>query len=333
MAANDSSRDDKWDIAAMEDEQLLGWLTASGKRQQELFRQARLVRKQHFGNKIHLRGVIEVSNYCQKKCAYCAMFCKNLTLERYRLEPAMIMEIAKTIAATGITTVFLQTGQDPHCDPLLEEVIPAIRYDLGLDVLLNVGERDKEQYLRFAQLGARSYILKFESSDSQLYRQVAEASLSKRLECMQWVREAGMRLGTGNIIGLPAQSLASLIADIRLALQVEPDFVSTAPFVPNEGTPLEHNPYGDINLALNTIAIWRIGLKQALIPTVSALEKIQRGGQLLGLNAGANVMTINFTPEVFRNKYAIYSKERFVVSLDHMVNTAKAAGLEWKKEA
>ena len=62
-------------------------------------------------------------------------------------------------------------------------------------------------------------------------------------------------------------------------------------------TPLETCSPGDIETTLNTIALMRIINPGALIPSVSALEKLQEGGQVKGLNAGANVITINFTPK------------------------------------
>jgi biotin synthase len=129
-------------------------------------------------------------------------------------------------------------------------------------------------------------------------------------------------------VGLPHQTLDMLVDDIRLALEIRPDFVSSSPFIPNENTPLESLPYGNLNYTLNTMAIYRIALKTPLIPTVSALEKIQPGGQLMGFNAGANVITINFTPKNFQEKYLIYSQKRFVVRLDHALEILRQAGLK-----
>ena len=57
------------------------------------------------------------------------------------------------------------------------------------------------------------------------------------------------------------------------------------------------------------------------------IEKIKKYGQLQGYNAGANVITINFTPQEYRKKYSIYAKGRFVVFYEHAVNTIKSAGL------
>jgi biotin synthase len=309
-------------------QQLSRLLNSTGDVQQELFDQARAVRRQYLGDEIKLRGVIEISNICQKNCDYCAMRRSNRSLKRFRLDAETIIAITRSIAEVGITTIFLQAGQDPHCDQILEKVIPAITNDLGAEVLLNVGERSKETYERFAELGATSFILKFETSDAAGYENIVHGPLDTRIQCMKWIRDAGMKIGTGNIIGLPHQSMESLTSDIQLAFKFKPDFVSVAPFIPNQGTPLEDQPFGDINLTLNTMAILRIGLKKALIPSVSALEYIRIGGQLMGLNAGADVLTINFTPLSFRVHYNIYARDRFVVTLRHAINTAKTAGLK-----
>lgn len=317
-----------WGIRNVSDQQILSLLTATGAVQQELFKQARETRHQYLGDEITLRGVIEISNICQKNCDYCAMRHGNSSLKRFRLDPETIVKVAKNITEFGITTIFLQAGQDVHCDPILEEVIPVLANDLGAEVLLNVGERSKETYNRFAQLGTKSFILKYETSDPAEYEFVAHDDLDKRIQCMKWIRDAGMKIGTGNIIGLPRQSIESLVSDIQLAFKFKPDFVSTAPFIPNQGTPLQDQPTGDINLILNTMSILRVGLKDPLIPTVSALEYIQPGGQLKGLNAGANVMTVNFTPNLYRDHYKIYAKDRYIVTLNHAIDTAKMAGLE-----
>jgi biotin synthase len=322
---------DRIDVGQLSKAQLIELLLAEGEPQQRLFAQARAARKAAGMDAVVLRGVIEVSNFCQKNCDYCAMRASNPDLERYRLPEDELMAIAAAVANTQvISTIFFQGGQDPRYDDVLAKVIPAIKREFDLNVLLCLGERPQETYLKFAQWGADSYILKFETSDPALYQEIAYTSLEKRLQCLQWLREAGFKIGTGNIVGLPQQTLDTLVEDIRLAIALQPDFVSASPFIPNPDTPLEERPYGNLNLTLNTMAIYRIALPHALIPTVSALEKIQPGGQLEGLNAGANILTINFTPQRYKEKYVIYSNERFVVSLDHAMQTLSQAELTFR---
>jgi len=292
-----------------------------------LFARARAVRQEELGDEVLLRGVIEISSYCQKHCDYCSMRATNKKSERYRLDAGQIYEIIEGMQAFPISTAFFQAGQDPHIDEVLDEVIPVIKHDFGMNVLLCLGERPRAVYQRWAALGADSYILKFEISDPQFYRDVIHAEPERRFRCLGWIKEAGMKLGTGNIVGLPGQTMDHLVDDIEFACELGPDFVSSAPFIPNENTPFQDASFGDVNVTVNTMAIWRIMLGDPLIPTVSALEKIQEGGQLMGLNAGANVITINFTPETWRKKYGIYSKERFVVSANHAFDLIERAGL------
>jgi biotin synthase len=238
------------------------------------------------------------------------------------------MEAAREIQSLGISTIFLQSGQDLQTDEVVRNVLPELKSKLNLNVILNLGERSKQRYREFAESGADGYILKFETSDATLYEKVAHTDHARRIQCLHWIKETGMKLGTGNLVGLPYQSLSSIAQDILLAAELQPDFVSVSPFVPNEDTPLEHLPYGDYNVTLNTMALYRIALGGALVPTVSALEKVKVNGQIMGFHAGANVITINFTPMKHKEKYRIYARERFIVSLEHALNTVRAAGLE-----
>ena len=128
------------------DQQLLSLLTSIGDEQQKLFKQARIIRHRYLGDEIKLRGVVEISNICQKNCDYCAMRRGNRDLKRFRLDVETIADAARGITEAGITTIFLQGGQDPRCDPILEEVIPLIVNDLKADKILNLGERRKKVY-------------------------------------------------------------------------------------------------------------------------------------------------------------------------------------------
>lgn len=303
-------------------------LTAEGHLQQELFEKARQVRREVDQDEVVIRGVIEISNCCQKNCDYCAMRAANKNLDRYTLAAQNIIGLAGKIKETGINLIFLQGGQNPGNDHVLEEAIPIIRNDLGLDVLLCLGERPKEVYNKLFQLGAGSYILKYETSDPILYNHITHGQLEKRLQCIDWIRESGMKFGTGNIVGLPGQSLESLANDILLGIRMSPNFISASPFIPNSDTPLQNYSKGSANLTLNTISILRIILKTPLIPTVSALETVSPEGQTAGLNAGANVITVNFTPKKFQDLYWIYSNKRFVVSIDHALSSIGRAGLQ-----
>jgi len=319
--------DARLDVASLDDDDMATLLTATGSEQQQLFSLARQARDRGAGDRVTLRGVIEISNICAKQCDYCAMRAGNKMLDRYRMDAETILAIARSMSDTPIETIFLQAGQDVKCDPIIEEVVPLLRSETTLDILLCLGERVASRFVEYKNLGARSYILKFETSDPELHEQVIHAPLAPRLRCLEFIRDAGMKVGTGNIVGLPGQTMSTLIADIRLGINLQPDFVSSSPLIPNEHTPFEGAQFGNVDITLNTLALWRIALPYALIPSVSALERIRPGGQLQGLEAGANVMTINFTPKSYRDRYAIYASDRFIVELGHAQGVAEKAGL------
>jgi biotin synthase len=321
----------KTDFETLTEPDVIELLTVEGEKQQELFQWARDVRRESGGNEVLLRGVIEISNSCQKYCDYCAMRSANKELSRYSLSPDKILSLAQDIKDAGIQVVFLQGGQYPSMDSTIEQVVPVIKNEMGMEILLCLGERPKEGYEKFASLGVDSYILKYETSDSNLYREIAHGPLEKRLQAISNIRAAGLKLGTGNIIGLPNQTMRSLFEDILLGIKIKPDFISSSPFIPNANTPLENHPHGSVNLTLNTMAIYRIVLKTPLIPSVSALESVYKSGQKIGLDAGANVMTINFTPKDSQSLYKIYSDRRFVVSLEHALRTIESAGLQLRQ--
>jgi len=123
--------------------------------------------------------------------------------------------------------------------------------------------------------------------------------------------------------------LESVADDILLAKGYEVNMISASPFIPSNQTPFWNKPYGDFNLTLNTMAAMRLIFPKALIPSVSALEKLETQGQLKGFNAGANVITINYTPLKHRKNYVIYTTDRKIVSFEHAKKTIDKAGLKF----
>jgi biotin synthase len=302
-------------------------IIAEGELQSWLFQSAREARHAAGADPVTLRGVIEISSFCAKNCNYCAMRASNKELERYRMQADQLMAIAAEIHGAGIPIIFFQGGQDRQSDPMLMEVIPEIKRLYGLEVLLCLGERPRAVYEKFAQLGAESYILKFEIGNPEMHQQIINTPLQRRVDCIRDLQSLGYRVGTGNIVGMPGQTLDNLVEDMELMIELDTDFLSSSPFIPNPNTPLSDGPMGDVSTTLNIMAIYRLLKPGALIPTVSALEKIRPDGQLAGLNAGANVMTINFTPSLQRDQYHIYSDRRFVVSYNHAIDTVQRAQL------
>ena len=76
-------------------------------------KQAQEVALLHFGNKIYIRGLIEISNCCRNNCYYCGIRKGNPNIERYRLSRESILNCCKQGYELGFRTFVLQGGEDP----------------------------------------------------------------------------------------------------------------------------------------------------------------------------------------------------------------------------
>ena len=310
---------------------IIHWLQVRGDEQEQLFATARAAREQIFGRRVVVRGLIEVTNLCRVNCEFCPMRRDNTKRNTiFQLTPEQILEAIAEIKAAGINIIFFQAGEVGKTTQLVGDLIPEIqsRFDGPVELLLCLGNKTDKEYEFLRKQGATSYILKHETSDPKLNERMRHSSYEERIRCLRTMIRLGFKVGTGAIIGLPDQSLETLADDLELARDLGAHMVSGSPFIPAPDTPLADYPPGDVELTLNFIAIARIMNPNWLIPSVSALERRQGGGQLSGLMAGANVLTVNFTPPVEQEKYLIYGKDRYVVRNDHVTQIVREAGLE-----
>lgn len=305
-------------------------LRLRGAEQAWLFAQARALRHQNFANAAVVRGVIEVTSVCVQNCTYCPMRRDN-RMTRYIYGADDVVALSRDIRASGIRVVSLQGGDTPRTTQIIGQAITAIReiYDDDVDILLVLGDKSRDEYAYLRAQGASSYILKHETSDPRLHLEHRYYPLQRRLDNLQNLLALGYRVGTGTIVGLPGQSLEMLADDVLLAQSLGVHMCSASPFVPAPDTPLAGAPPGDIDLTLNMIAATRLAMPGALVPSVSALEHRSPGAQLAGLNAGANVITVNFTRRPDRRDYPIYGADRFVVERQYASEALRKAGLQW----
>jgi len=299
-----------------------------GNAQERLLAEAAEVRDSFFGRAAVVRGVIEVTNACVRSCAYCPMRIEN-PIDRYFRRPDQILASVEMVRSEGIGVVSFQGGEVSATTRVLETVIPAVRklFADEVEVLLCLGDKTREELERLKSCGADSYILKQETLDPLLHKRMRYVSLDERLACFSSLVSCGYRVGVGTIVGLPGQTQRSLIEDALFLGRVGAHMISASPFIPADGTPLHGMPEGDIDLTLNLMAVMRLLYPTALIPTVSALESRVKGGQKRGLDAGANVITVNFTPKQDSKNYQIYGSNRFVVRHKYAMEVLDEAGL------
>ena len=271
---------------------------------EELLKTANSSRTNFCGDEVHVRAVIDISNYCVQHCMYCEMREENYSIERYRMQPEEIVEAVRKIAKLGIGTVLLQSGEDLKFDTdLLAYIIYSIKQSTDIAVTLSFGERGIDEYRAWKIAGADRYILKFETSNTKKYsKDRSKKKLSDRIQHLKYLQRLGYQVGSGNIIGLPSQTIHDIVDDIFLLKEVNVDTALIDSFVPHKFTPYQNLEPGNYELTLKTIAATRLLLKDVHITTNLLDIYPNRAEQIL--NCGVNVIMPSFTPEPYRNLYS-----------------------------
>jgi len=306
------------DIEAME-----GWLReVDESRLESLWKAADAARKAYVGDEVHLRGLVEISSYCIRKCAYCGLRAEHRDLQRYRMTREEILECARQAREYGYGTVVLQSGEDYGITrEWLEDVVRAVKEQTGLAVTLSLGERPDEDLVAWRAAGANRYLLRFETSDRALYDRIhpptLRQGLSDRIALLKRLKQLGYEAGSGVMVGIPGQTYTSLARDIPLFRELDLDMIGVGPFIAHPDTPLGR---GELPLAAegeqapNTefmtykvLALTRLACPEANIPSTTALATLNLAqGRELGLMRGANVVMPNLTPVRYRALYEIY---------------------------
>lgn len=280
--------------------------------QELLFKYARETREANYGKKVYMRGLIEFSNYCRRNCAYCGIRRENKEVDRYRLSLEEILTCCAEGYNLGYRTFVLQSGEDLfYTDDVLEELIQRIKSDYpDAAITLSIGERSAESYQRLYHAGAERYLLRHETASERLYRQLhPDMDYEERRNCLQTLKEIGYQVGAGFMVGLPGQRNEDLVEDLLFLQEIQPEMVGIGPFIPHAKTPLGEYPGGTVEKTLILLALTRLILPKALLPSTTALGTIDPLGREKALKAGANVVMPNLSPTNVRAKYELYENK------------------------
>jgi biotin synthase len=302
--------------------EILDWLRESRpERLQELYSLADTVRKDNVGDGVHLRGLIEISSHCARQCMYCGLRRGNHTLRRYRMTRDEILDCARQAETLGYGTVVMQAGEDPALTTeFISGVVRWIKRETSLAVTLSLGERQDLELQSWRSAGADRYLLRFETSDPELFRRIhpRAPAAPDRLTLLRRLKDLGYEAGGGVMLGIPGQSFASLANDVLTFRALDLDMIGIGPYIPHAQTPLgsgalrpaidprEQAPATE-EMVYKMVALARITCPTANIPSTTALATINKiHGRKRALSVGANVVMPNLTPVKYRSLYQIY---------------------------
>lgn len=292
---------------------LLPLLHAVGDELAALYARADAVRREHCGDAVPIRTIIEFSNVCANDCLYCGLRTSNPVPTRYRMTPDEIVASAKLVAASGTAgTIVLQSGETPGTgDDEIVGILRRIQAEVpGLAITLSVGNRPRETYARWKTAGMDRYLLRFETSNPDLFARLhPDCTLAERLQCLRDLKSLGVQTGGGFMIGLPGETVEILADNILLCREFDFDMIGIGPYIPNPETPLGNQPNvyaDDPDMFFRALAVLRLVNPDAHIPATTAFDALFPHGRDLGLQRGANVFMPNATPGRFRKDYQLY---------------------------
>lgn len=278
-----------------------------------LAQEAVRLRKENYGEKVFIRGLIEFTNYCKNNCYYCGIRGGNKNAVRYRLSKEEILSCCENGYELGFRTFVLQGGEDLHyTDELMADIVREIKQKYpDCAVTLSIGERSYESYKILKEAGADRYLLRHETANEQLYGYLhpSNLSLKNRMKCLQDLKSLGYQVGAGFMVGSPTQTLENLAEDLVFLKEFEPQMVGIGPFIPHHDTKFAEEAAGSVELTVFLLSIVRIILPKVLLPATTALATASEDGREKGLKAGANVVMPNLSPTDNRKKYDLYDNK------------------------
>ena len=296
---------------------------------ESLFKKAFETKVANIGNKVYLRGLLELSNICRKNCLYCGLRNANNNVTRYELDEKTALDCIRSAYERNYGSIAIQAGERSDTTFLnkISHIVKEAKNlsDGKLGITLSLGEQSKTTYEDWFAAGAHRYLLRIESSNPDLYRKLHPNnnlhSYDTRLKALFNLKDIGYQTGTGVMIGVPFQTEENLAEDLRFLKEFDIDMVGMGPYIPHEETPLTQmclSSGGKISfpstekrleLSLKMIASLRMIMPDINIVASTAMQSLHPEGREMAINAGANVVMPNITPYLFREKYLIYQNK------------------------
>lgn len=269
-------------------------------------------RREIYGNKIYVRGLIEIGNVCRNDCYYCGIRRSNKSCDRYVLDDETILACCDEGDALGFRTFVLQSGEGCLSVARVCDFVREIkRRHPACAVTLSLGEYDRANYQKMFDAGADRYLLRHETADKAHYEKLHPAALSfdRRMNCLRDLKEIGFQVGCGFMVGSPFQTARTLAKDLKFIEAFQPDMCGIGPFVPHHATPFADEPAGTVEQTCYLLSLLRLIRPNLLLPATTALGTIDPRGREKGILAGANVVMPNLSPTATRKQYDLYDNK------------------------
>ena len=249
------------------------------------------------GPTVEVEGIVSAkTGGCPEDCHFCSQSARFSSPVRAAplLELDDLMAAAEETARLGASEfciVVALRGPDERTLARVVEAVPLIRERTGLEVAASLGILTPEQAARLAAAGLHRYNHNLETARSFFAEVVTTHTWEERVDTCRLVREAGMELCCGVLLGMGEtdEQRLELLAQLR---NVDPAEVPVNFLNPRPGTPLAGRPLVEPLEAIRWIALFRLALPAVILRYAGGREVTLRDLQALGLTSGINALIV-----------------------------------------
>ncbi|MEV1198981.1 biotin synthase BioB [Microbispora rosea] len=289
--------------------QALECLTLPDERLPDLLALAHEVRMKWCGPEVEVEGIVSLkTGGCPEDCHFCSQSGQFSSPVRAAwLDIPSLVRAAVETAATGATEfciVAAVRGPDRRLMDQVREGVKAIREAVDINVACSLGMLTQTQVDELAEMGVHRYNHNLETARSHFPRVVTTHTWEERWDTCLMIREAGMELCCGGIVGMgeTLEQRAEFAAQLG---ELEPDEVPLNFLNPRPGTPFADQPLVSGAEALKAIGTFRLALPRTILRYAGGRELTlgdlgTRDGMLGGVNAvivGNYLTTLGRAPE------------------------------------
>ena len=293
----------------LDEAQALAVLELPDERVPDALALAHEVRMRWCGPAVEVEGIVSIkTGGCPEDCHFCSQSGRFETPVRaVRLDIPALVRAAHQTAATGATEFCLVAavrGPDDRLMAQVRDAVAAIQAEVEINIACSLGILTRAQAEELAALGVHRYNHNLETARSHFPEVVSTHTWEERMETLELVRELGMEVCCGGIIGMGETVVQRAEFAGQLA-SLEPDEVPLNFLDPRPGTPFSDLPVLEAPDALRAIAAFRLALPRTVLRFAGGRELTlgdlgTRDGMLGGINAmivGNYLTTLGRSPE------------------------------------
>lgn len=261
----------------------------------DLVFKAQSVHREHFQpNTIQVSTLLSIkTGKCPEDCKYCsqsAHYDSKLEAEK-RIAVDKVIREAQTAKDSGSSRFCMGAAwRNPHERdmPYVLEMVREVKA-LGLETCMTLGMLNQSQAERLKDAGLDYYNHNLDTSREYYSHIISTRTFDDRLDTLDHVRQAGMKVCSGGIVGLgeSRNDRIGLLQELA-TMPVHPESVPINMLVPIEGTPLAEVEKLDVTEWIRTIAVARIIMPHSYIRLSAGRESLSDSDQALAFMAGAN---------------------------------------------